>query len=45
MDPDHRYDPDTFYFYFYNMNFIADALEKISAYFYLAHPLIALNFR
>jgi hypothetical protein len=31
-------DPDTFYFYFYNMNFNTHALEKISAYFYMAHP-------
>ena len=31
-------DPDTFYLYFYNMNFNTHALEKISAYFYMAHP-------
>jgi hypothetical protein len=31
-------DPDTFYFYFYNMNLNTHALEKISAYFYMAHP-------
>jgi hypothetical protein len=31
-------DPDTFYFYFYNMNFNTHALEKMSAYFYMAHP-------
>jgi hypothetical protein len=31
-------DPDTLYFYFYNMIFNTHALEKISAYFYMAHP-------
>jgi hypothetical protein len=31
-------DPDTFYFNFYNMNFNTHALEKIYAYFYMAHP-------
>jgi hypothetical protein len=31
-------DPDTFSFYFYNMNLNTHAVEKISAYFYMAHP-------
>jgi hypothetical protein len=39
-------DPDTFYFYFYNMNFNIHALEKISAYFSMAHThMIVINFR